>query len=200
MPKYTDDGDACQISTISSGTIISHSDYSIGSATNAFVSAGIGHNDTSTGSAKDAFVSAESESAQMQSSLAKISLECVMTGTAVEAQMASAAQFTSVESVQRESVFDSIKCQPKQSDHAHAKFSDKDKSVMPSGSSGASSKRAGVHSAESNITTNESLQTVTDRKYNSPKPSCEYSLVQDLVKSFLHSSHIFKELLVTWTN
>ncbi|RLM60870.1 hypothetical protein C2845_PM14G17700 [Panicum miliaceum] len=128
---------------------------------------GIGRNDS--------FVSSESESAQMQSSLAKISLECVMTGTAVEAQMASAAQFTSVESVQRESVFDSIKCQPKQSDHAHAKFSDKDKSEMPSGSSGASSKRAGVHSAESNITTNESLQTVTDRKYNSPKPSCEYS-------------------------
>ncbi|RLN04876.1 hypothetical protein C2845_PM13G21040 [Panicum miliaceum] len=174
MPKYTDDGDACQISTVSSGTIISHNDYSIGSATNAFVSAGIGHSDTSTGSAKDAFVSAESESAQMQSSLAKISLECVMTGTAVEAQMASAAQFTSVESVQRESVFDSIKCQPKQSDHAHAKFSNKDKSVMPSGSSGASSKRAGVHSTESNITTNESLQTVADRKDNSPKPSFEY--------------------------
>ena len=47
--------------------------------------------------------------------------------------------------------------------------------MMPSGSSGASSKRAGVHSAESNITTNESLQTVIDRQYNSPKPSCGYS-------------------------
>ena len=49
----------------------------------------------------------------MQSSLAKISLECVMAGTAVEAQMASSDQFTSVESVQRESVLDSIKYQPK---------------------------------------------------------------------------------------
>jgi len=47
--------------------------------------------------------------------------------------------------------------------------------MMPSGSSGASSKRAGVYSTESNITTNESLQTVTDRKYISPKLSCEYS-------------------------
>ena len=175
MPKYTDDGDACQISTVSSGTIISHNDYSIGSATNDFVSAGSGHSDTSTGSAKYAFVSAESESAQMQSSLAKISLECVKTGTAVEAQMASAAQFTLVESVQRESVLDSVKCQPKQSDLTRVKFSNKDKSVLPSGSSGASSKRAGVHSAESNITTNESLQTVIDRQYNSPKPSCGYS-------------------------
>jgi len=122
MPKYTDDGDACQISLCSSGTIISHNGYSNGSATNAFVSAGIGHSDASTGSTKEAFVSAESESAQMQSSLAKISLECVMAGTAVEAQMASSDQFTSVESVRRESVLDSIKCQPKQSDHTHAKF------------------------------------------------------------------------------
>nr|XP_034598660.1 uncharacterized protein LOC117859619 isoform X3 [Setaria viridis] len=171
--KYTDDGEACQNSIVSSGTIISHNGSCIA---NAFVSAEIHCGDSSTGSAEDAFVCAESESAQMQSSLAKIPLECVKTGKAVEAQMASAAQFTLVESVQREPILDSIKCQPRQSDHAHANFPNKGKSVMPNVSSGASSKIAGVlHTTESKITTNESLQTVNDKQNNSPETSCEHS-------------------------
>uniref|UniRef100_K3YN04 Inner centromere protein ARK-binding domain-containing protein n=1 Tax=Setaria italica TaxID=4555 RepID=K3YN04_SETIT len=155
--KYTDDGEACQNSIVSSGTIISHNGSCIA---NAFVSAEIHCGDSSTGSAEDAFVCAESESAQMQSSLSKIPLECVKTGKAVEAQMASAAQFTLVESVQREPILDSIKCQPRQSDHAHANFPNK----------------AGVlHTTESKITTNESLQTVNDKQNNSPETSCEHS-------------------------
>ncbi|OEL18736.1 hypothetical protein BAE44_0020246 [Dichanthelium oligosanthes] len=175
QPKHMDDGDAFPNSIVSSGTIITHNDSSMSSATKAFVPSEISHNDSSTGSATDAFISAESELSQMQPSLANTSLECVMAGKAVEAHMAAAALFASAESVQRESVLDLVKCQPKQSDHAHAKFSDKDKSVTPNISCGASSKRAGVlHTAESNITTNESLQTVSDRQNNSPEPSYEH--------------------------
>ncbi|WVZ92383.1 hypothetical protein U9M48_038454, partial [Paspalum notatum var. saurae] len=116
---------------------------STGSTTSAVVSSEISHNDYSTASAKDAFVPAESESPQMQSSLDKTPpLEYIMTDTIVEANMASTALFTSVESLQRESVLDSITCQPKQSYHAHAGFSDRDKSLTPNISSDVLSKRA----------------------------------------------------------
>jgi hypothetical protein len=179
LPKYTGDGDPCQNSTVSLGTIISHNDSSIRSATNAFVSAEILCGNSSTGSAKDAFVCAESESAQMQSSLAKISLEYVMTGKAVEAQVASAAQFALIESVQRESILDSIKCRPRQSDHAYANFPNKGRSAMPNVSSSASSKIAGVlHTTEFFFATNETLQTVNDRQ-NSPETSSEHSCSSD---------------------